>query len=166
MKKKILKAIAMCMALATVVSCLVVSSSAALVPGRFYNTDAQSTAKTGTYGYSSGNFTGEYYSDGSGDNTLLMTGECRGGAVSSFTTDLYMRFSNGGTNYRRYNKDSDDTGSRLLSNTFSLNSDEFGGGYVGIIEATCTSKTDSRDWWFHTYDYAWSGASVGWVEWP
>jgi hypothetical protein len=166
MKKKILKAIAMCVALVTVVSCFVVSSAAAIVPGRFYNTDAQSTATTGTYGYSSGNFTGEYYSAGSTDNRALMTGECRGGSVSSFTTDLYMRLSNSTTSYGWFNKDSDDTGSRLISNTFTVNSNNMSGSVVGIIEAKCRSKTYSPDWWFYTYDYAWSGASVGWVEWP
>lgn len=166
MKKKILKVIAMCVALVTVVSCFVVSSAAAIVPGRFYNTDAQSTAKTGTYGYSSGNFTGEFFSYGSDDNLALMTGECRGGSASSFITDLYMRLSTGSQGYGWFQEDTDDNGKRLISNTFSVNPNNFTGRAIGIIEATCTSRTDSRDWWFHPYDYAWSDSSVGWVEWP
>lgn len=160
MKKKILKAIAMCLALVTVVSCLVVSSSAGIVPGRFYNTDVKTTAVTGTRGYISGNYTGEYYADGSGVNTAVMRGECQGGPVSSFTTTLTTKLWDG-VNHNYHNPQVSTT-SRYLEDVRTVSSDTLGHGAIGSVYATTKSNTQSSDKWEYGYECYWLSAREGW----
>ena len=160
MKKKILKVIAMCMALVTVVSCLVVSSSAGIVPGKFYNTDVQTTAVTGTRGYVTGNYTGEYYADGSGVNTAVMRGECQGGPVSNFTTTLTTKlWDNVNHTYHRTQSNATD---RYYVDVRTVSSDTLSHGAIGSVYASTKSKTQSSDKWEYGYDYYWLSAREGW----
>jgi hypothetical protein len=164
MKKFFSKALFLCVTTVCLAFCIVVSASAALVPGRFYNTHRQTTAITGTYGYSSGNFTGEYYSDGSGTNIAVVSADCRGGAIDSFKTTLTMRLSDAVRVLSRLDTDSNTASSRYLEGSLTANSGAFVGRAVGYVEEVCTSKTDSRDYWQQLYTYNWVYAQAGWTE--
>ena len=166
MKKAIVKVIAMCVVLVTVVSCCVVSSSAALVPGRHYHTDSQSTAITETYGYSMGNFTGDYYSYGSSSNVAIVAGECKGGSTSGFETLLKVVLSDAYDSIQVDTLSSEEENTRLLSLTYRDNPDNFEGTANGVVEAGTISKTNTRDYWVAGYSYVWLNSQDGWTPAP
>lgn len=140
------------------------SVSATPVPGTYYDTTAQYTRVTDTYGYSGVSYTGGYYDTVHLDNYALIRADCRGGSASDFLTSAYIFVHGdvGGAPYsdRRY-KDSDEMG-RYVEVTFRDNLDNNVGPVNGYVEERSESKTDSSDYWEYNYLMYWRGASRGW----
>ena len=166
MKKKFaLRAMALVLTLIFAVSAFTVFSSAAIVPGKFRETEAKYTSRTNTYGYSSWYYTGEYEKNGSGQNRLRIYAESGGGSASQFLSSVYIEFSysvpNGSVSVY---KDTDETGVRYANAYLEYDSGSFYGSGVGYTEHHCTSKTDSSDNWKDNSLYRWVDMETGWRE--
>ena len=140
------------------------SVSAAPVPGTYYDTTAQYTRVTDTYGYSGVSYTGGYYGVDHPDNFAKILADCRGGTVDAFLTSIYI-FVHGdladGPLNDRIPIDSDMVG-RYVSYSYTKNLNTKIGPINGYVEERSESKTDSSDYWEYNYLMYWRSASGGW----
>jgi len=140
--------------------------SAAAVTGRFYNIEPQYTAVSNTYGYSEGNFTGNYYSEGNSDNNAIVYGSCRGGAKSNYSTFLRIKLKDG---YNYVNHDitltSESENSNMLEYSITESSNNFyGTTATGSVQEHCHKIGTTQDKWDVIYVYHWIGPQAGWSE--
>ena len=140
------------------------SVSATPVPGTYYDTTAQYTRVTDTYGYSGVSYTGGYYGVEHPDNFAKILADCRGGSVADFLTSIYIHVHGDlydrPLNYRD-DTDSDEMG-RYVSLEFRDNLNDKVGPINGYVEERSESKTNSSDYWEYNYLMYWRSASRGW----
>ena len=161
MKRIAIQSVIMLLMLSMVIALFPVCSYAAPVTGSYYNTDPQYTSITNTYGYSMGNFTGNYYYSNSPNNNAIIHGEARGGVVSSFYTELFLFLWDAVNVSDREYRDTS-SGTRLLEATINECSGNIIGGANGYVEASSYSLSDSSDMWQYNYLYFWTNAQAGW----
>ena len=161
MKNAALKYCSALLAVVILLSIFSIPVFTAPVSGRYYNTDPHYTSVSNTYGFSTGNFTGNYYYSGSPSNNAIILGEARGGAISSFYTELFVFLWDAINVSERENSDTT-SGVRLLSATINVSSNDIIGGANGYVEATSYAISNTSDMWQYNYLYYWSGAQAGW----
>ncbi len=160
---------------------LCVVCSATGVQNRFYNLDSQSTAVTSTYGYSEGNFSGNYYGDGHTNNNAIVYGSCRGGPRNSFYTYMFleMRYVGAPNFIKHWGANSVIDGDNELENSISKNLNDwndpdFFGQYIdpsstdvrliGTVSEYTYGISNTNDRWDAYYYCYWVGQQAGWSE--
>lgn len=125
------------------------------------NTDPKYTSVSNTYGYITGNFTGNYYYFGAESNNAIIHGEARGGDISTFFTTLYIWMWDAINVDERIYYDTDE-GNRLMQDTLKVTSNDICGRANGYVEGTSCNVNNSSDKWQAYYLYFWCGAQSGW----
>lgn len=156
-----LRLISVALVLSMMIGAFSIQAFAAAVNGKYYNTNPQYTSISNTYGYIVGNYTGNYYYNGSVSNNAIIHAEARGGAISAFYTSLYIWIWDGVNVDERISHNTDE-GNRLLSDTINVASNNIIGGANGYVEGVSYSITNSSDRWEYNYLYYWCGAQNGW----
>lgn len=140
------------------------SVSAEPVPGTYYDTTAQYTSITDTYGYSGVSYIGGYYGNGHIDNYAQIRADCRGGSVDEFLTSAYI-YVNGyfDTGRRRWTADADsDEMGRYVETIIRINLNNNIDDVSGYVEERSENKTNPNDYWEYSYLMYWRSASRGW----
>ena len=154
MKKRVMKALVMMIAVISLITAFAFNSSA----GNFYDFDWQYTAVTNTVGKSGADFYG------TGATTFGIVAYCQGGSTSNFVTYLHVRYyDNQGTTLDEV-ANSNSEGTRLLEREVSKSTANYNKTGKGWAEFSCVSKTDSSDKWEVIYQHNWVGGSTGWRD--
>lgn len=160
MKKTVKKVISVCLACVCLAFACVLPTLAAFVPQRFYRTATLYTSDTNTPGSIVAYFSGEYYSNGEMVNKAIISGECSGGPINSFTTYLNVRLSGYQNEYLySYQEESNN-----LEYTIFCESDGLCPGEIGFVLARCENRIYAHDQWEEYYTYYWLSAQQGWSE--
>ena len=156
MKKRVVKVLAMMIAIISLLSVSVFISSAE----NFYDSGFKTTAKTET----NGQCIAYFYGSDSYSTTFGISAECRGGSASSFLTYIHVRYyDNQGTTLDE-ELDSDTANDRRLTAEVSRSTANYYKTGKGFAEFSCVSKTDSSDKWEELYQHQWVGGSIGWRD--
>ena len=158
MKKRVVKVLAMLIAVISLISAFVFTSSA----GDISCFDWQYTAVTNTIGKSGAEYYGLYR--GSANDYLAFNAYCRGGPTASFKTSIYMYLSDSVNPRVLISKNSNTTGTRDFDETITKNTANYYLTAIGYVEFSCVSKTDSSDKWEANYRCVWVGETTGWRE--
>ena len=154
MKKSVVKAIAVSIALICLMSAFTFNSSA----GNYSHNESQFTAETNTVGNSKAEFYGTGYS------TFGIIAECQGGATGSFLTSLHVRYYNNVAIPQDEQTNSNTEGLRTLKREVVMDINTYSITGKGWAEFSCVSKTDSSDKWEELYQHQWVGGSTGWRD--
>lgn len=157
-KNKLLVILSLALTLSCLFSALSMNSFALEWENLYYVTNRESTAVTNTYGYSSANFTGNFYGFNDSRNDAILAVEAYGGRLSDFVTELYAAVNS----LDFVDLNSGEINDRTLSATFRYNASEMQTGSSARTEQSCTGIFDADDKWQHYYYSRWMGGTTGW----
>lgn len=127
------------------------------VEGRFYITTPQ-CINGERVGYSEANFTGNFYAEDDPRNNAIINATSKGGAVSEYTTTLYVyMYGTGGAYSTTSDAESTSTLHHVVQKHFSRYETS-----QGLTFHSCTSKSDPNAKWEQIHEYYWNGEEAGW----